>query len=105
MALMLWDSEAERLARLLRSMHYDDALVCGQMRVEYLYLARGYPQWRVMWRGQILGAVYVRGGRSAKDRARLACWLAAACGGAGWRLVRGGARTCLQARRARQLVC
>jgi hypothetical protein len=53
------DPRVEPLVELLHRMRYDDALICGQWRLELLYLASGLPHFRLYWRGRVFGVVGV----------------------------------------------
>lgn len=81
MPLPLMDNAVIQMDRQLRRLRYDDALrwMHGwrtEWRVEWLYLARGYPQYRVYWRGVIVGIVEVPYlARLREKRLQLAMWL------------------------------
>jgi hypothetical protein len=49
--------EIGALERRLRTLHFDQALVTDDWRVEYLYLEKGYPHWRLYRRFQLIGSV------------------------------------------------
>lgn len=73
-----WQSrhKVARLATRLRTMVYDDAWQAGAWRLEYLWLAQGYPHYRLFYRGQVLGQVDVRCSTSLWCvQQRLAVWL------------------------------
>ena len=51
-----WDDHrTHALIPLLQRMQYDDALVCGQWRLEWLYINSGYPHFRLYWKGRVYG--------------------------------------------------
>lgn len=58
--LLLFDQTAIELERQIRRLHYDDALLFGQWRIEYVKLLKGHPQYRVYHRGHLVGVVNVR---------------------------------------------
>lgn len=43
------------LEKRLRQMCYDDCLLCGQWRLELLYIGTGLPHWRLYWKGVCFG--------------------------------------------------
>jgi hypothetical protein len=53
------DPRTRRMVWLLRRMCYDDALVCGEWRVELLYLNKGQPHFRLYYRGYTFGIVSI----------------------------------------------
>jgi hypothetical protein len=78
-----------RVLRLIRRMHYDDRLTfTNRIAVEWLYLLKGLPQYRVFDDTQLLGAVHVRHfNRLPVVQFSLAAWLVASgCQAEGARL-------------------
>lgn len=53
------DERVARLIPLLRWMRYDDVLVCGDWRLELLYLERGFPHFRLYFQSRVLGVADV----------------------------------------------
>ena len=49
-----------QLTKLVRGLHYDQALICGRWQVEYLYLANGYPHYRFYCGTQMIGVIDIR---------------------------------------------
>lgn len=67
-----FDARAKALDAMLARMTYDDAIVCDRVRLEYLYLAFGYPQYRLYVSGHVLGVADIRQHGSGIARAELA---------------------------------
>lgn len=75
--LLLYDSTARDLYGLIRRMVYDDALVRRGWRVEYLYLSKGFPHYRLYHGGALVGLVHVRSPHRLDETQRqLAAYLA-----------------------------
>ena len=58
--LLLYDSVAIAMERLLWRLKYDDALVRHGWRCEYLYLIEGLPHFRLMCGPVVVGVVDIR---------------------------------------------
>lgn len=59
--LPLFDRTAADVERLIGKLCYDDALVFRRYwRLEYLYLERGFPHYRLYRQGMIVGVVDIR---------------------------------------------
>lgn len=103
----LWqDERASRLGRLLSQICYDDALVCGEWRLELLYLERGLPHFRLYWNGLVFGVARIFAQTPDLGRSRhtpVVCMkLAAYLVALGWQaeniqMLEGGALTDLSA--------
>lgn len=67
------DMTTTKLTRLIRSLCYFDALVCGQFMLEYVKPDYGYPYYLLWYRQQFVGIVHLRanGGNPDEIRRRL----------------------------------
>lgn len=54
-----WTSQALALLFLVRAMRPDDVLYCDALRLELVWLGRGYPHYRLYWRKHLYGVVDV----------------------------------------------
>ncbi|NJM55322.1 MAG: hypothetical protein HC841_04875 [Verrucomicrobiae bacterium] len=98
MPLPLYDSAARRVERLLGRMCFDDVLAWGPYRLEYLYLERGLPHYRLYQRGALIGVVDVRPPNMLGALHRqMAIYFAAYGCGADARLLTAKARTPMNA--------
>ncbi len=98
--LLLWgDDTSQQLERMIRKMCYDDALVRRGWRLEYVQLEYGFPHYRLMKGGELVGVQDVR---SPRVLPRIHRKLAAYLAGVGFtpersKLVVFGAKTPLDA--------
>lgn len=54
------DAARDRMLWLIRRMCYDDAVLCGQYRVEYLHLDAGLPHYRLYCVETLVGVARIR---------------------------------------------
>ena len=103
-----------RMVVKLGNMRYDDSLHLGDWRVEYLFLGKGYPHYRVYYRHHVVTVVDIRtdtkvhGGYvghvdTRAIRQRLGAFLLAVCPRVeAWAHKGNTATTCIRAETARQ---